>query len=73
MILLFAIIVVDAQVRAQVAGTTEVADLAQQVSHLAMVIAMVVVQFTREQIFEHVHLAVLTIVAVILVVFLVRL
>ena len=70
---MFAIAAFDYRVREHVATPSDVAGLGQQVTNLALVVAMVAVHFTREQVFEHTHLAVLTIAATILVVFLLRL
>ena len=73
LILVFAVAAFDYRVRDHVATASDVAGLGQQVTSLAMVVAMVAVQFTREQVLEHTHLAVLTIAATVLVVFLLRL
>jgi hypothetical protein len=73
LILVFAIAAFDYRVREHVASASDVAGLGHQVSSLAILVAMVAVQFTREQMVEHAHLAVLTIAATVLVVFLLRL
>jgi hypothetical protein len=73
LILVFAIAAFDYRVREHVATAGDVAGLGHQVSSLAILVAMVVVQFTREQLVEQTHLAVLTIAATVLVVFLLRL
>lgn len=73
LILVFAIAAFDYRVRDHVATASDVAGLGHQVSSLAILVAVVVVQFTREQFVDHSHLTVLTIAAAVLVVFLLRL
>jgi len=73
LILVFAIAAFDHRFRDQVTSASDVAGLGQHVGNLAIVIAMIVAQFTREQVVENVHLTVLTIAATVLVVFLLRL
>ena len=73
LILVFAIAALDYRFRDQITSAADVAGLGQQMSNVAIVIAMFVVQFSREQVFEHLHLTVLTIAATVLVVCLLRL
>jgi len=77
LILLFALVVMDDRFRQQVSmSVSSAGDLigvGQQVNELALVAALIVTQFAREQVGEHVHLAVFTTAAVVLVIFLSRL
>jgi hypothetical protein len=73
LILLFTITAFDYHLRDHAATTAEVASLGHQVSNLSLVAAVAVVQFTRQQFADNAHLAVLTIAAAVLVVFLLRL
>ena len=77
LILLFALVVMDDRFRQQVSTSMssagDLAGVGRQVNDLALVAALVVTQFAREQVTEHVHWAVFTTAAVVLVIFLSRL
>ena len=76
-ILLFALIVFDDRFRQQfsmtASGSGDLVGVGKQVNELALVAALIVSQFAREQVSEHMHWAVFTVAAVVLVIFLARL
>lgn len=76
-ILLFALIVFDDRFRQQLSmtasGSGDLVGVGKQVNQLALVAALIVSQFAREQVGEHVHMAIFTTAAVVLVIFLSRL
>jgi hypothetical protein len=76
-ILLFALIVFDDRFRQQLsmtaAGPGDLMSVGKQINELALVAALIVSQFAREQVDEHMHWAVFTAAAVVLVIFLSRL
>ena len=77
MVLLFALVVFDERFRQQLAATGaasgDVTSVGRQVNELALVAALIVSQFTRDQFGENWHMAVFTTAAVVLVIFLSRL
>lgn len=80
LILLLALAVFDQRFREQLAavtgggpGAAEVASMGNQVTNLALVVSLVVVQFFRQQSVEHAHLMVFTAAAIVLALFLMRL
>lgn len=76
-ILLFALVVFDDRFRQQLSmtasGSGDIVGVGKQVNELAMVSAVIVSQFAREQFGEHMHWAVFTAAAVVLVIFCTRL
>ena len=81
LILLLALVIFDERFREQLAvatgggapGAAEFASMGHQVTNLALVVSLVVVQFFRQQSVEHAHLMVFTGVAIILALFFMRL
>lgn len=75
LILLFALIVFDDRFRQQLSMTAASDPMAvgRQVNELALVAALIVTQFARDQFGDNWHMAVFTTAAVVLVVFLSRL
>jgi hypothetical protein len=77
LILLFALVVMDDRFRQQISmsmsSAGDLVGVGRQVNDLALVAALIVTQFAREQVAEHVHMAVFTTAAVVLVIFLSRL
>ena len=76
-ILLFVLVVFDDRFRQQLSLTTsgsgDIVGVGKQVNELAMVAALIVSQFAREQVTDHLHWAVFTAAAIVLVIFLTRL
>ena len=76
-ILLFALIVFDDRFRQQLsataAGSGDAMTVGRQVNELALVAALIVTQFARDQFGDNWHMAVFTTAAVVLVIFLTRL
>lgn len=77
-ILLFALVVFDDRFRQQLSatasGASDVMGVGRQINELALVAAVIVSQFAREQVGEYgMHMAVFTTGAVVLVIFLSRL
>jgi len=76
-ILLCALVLFDDRFRQQLSlstsGSGDIVGAGKQVNELAMVAALIVSQFAREQVSEHLHWAVFTAAAVVLVIFLTRL
>jgi hypothetical protein len=75
-ILLFALIVFDDRFRQQLstaAGSSDAMTVGRQVNELALVAALIVSQFARDQFGDNWHMAVFTTAAVVLVIFLTRL
>jgi hypothetical protein len=77
-ILLFALVVFDERFRHQLSATaaasSDVMGVGRQINELALVAAVIVSQFARDQVGEYgVHMAVFTTGAVVLVIFLSRL
>jgi hypothetical protein len=76
-ILLFALVVFDDRFRQQLSvtasGSGDFVSAGKQLNELALVAALIVSQFAREQVDEHMHWAVFTAAAVVLVIFLARL
>lgn len=77
LLLLLALVVMDDRFRHQLSmsasSTGDLAAVGRQVNELALVAALIVTQFAREQFGEHMHLAVFTTAAIVLVIFLSRL
>jgi hypothetical protein len=76
-ILLFALVVFDDRFRQQlsltVSGSGEIVGAGKQVNELAIVTALIVSQFARNAVSDHLHWAVFTAAAIVLVIFLTRL
>lgn len=76
-LLLFALVVFDDRFRQQLSltasGSGDIVGAGKQVNELAFVAALIVSQFAREQVGDHLHWAVFTAAAIVLVIFLMRL
>ena len=80
LVLLFALMVFDHRIRDHVSATIgdarspgELVSLGQQAADLALVVALVITQFVRDQASDHMHLTVFAVAALVLVTFLLRL
>ena len=77
LLLVIALVVFDDRFRQQLAltpaGSGDLVGVGRQVNELALVAALIVTQFAREQVGEHTHWAMFTVAAIVLVIFLTRL
>ena len=77
LVLVFALVLFDDRFRQQLSitasGSGDLVGVGKQVNELALVAALVVTQFAREQIGDNTHWAMFTVAAIVLVIFLTRL
>ena len=74
MVLLLALAIIDHRIRQGLtSGAADLAAVGEDVNYLALGVALMVAEFVRGELFEHVHLLVFTATAVALVIFLMRL